>query len=170
MLRARRLARPVALAVVATAVLTSCATPAGPAETAPAGTPTPSSSETVAAPPVSPGTLQPSDVVGVRWHPAAEWLDETVTEDGMGNTRTPFVELLADGSVVGSDGCNGASGRWTLTDGHLAVELGPRTLIACAGPAVPSLLAKAQTVARDGDALILTLDDGSEGRLVPAAG
>ncbi len=169
MRRSRRLARLAALAALASSAsvaLAACASPDRPGGVPASPTPT----EAAPAPSASPGGLEPSDVVGVRWEPAPPWMDQTITEDGMANRVTPFIELHADGTLEGSDGCNGASGTWTLTAGHLVVELGPSTLMACAGPAVPTLLANASAVTRDGDALVLTLDDGSEGRLVPAAG
>lgn len=164
----RRSLAVLALLTGTAALLAACATPAGPA----ASSPTPSTPVTPTSPPTSPtpdGALEADDVVGVRWEPAPEWLTAAAADTGMGNPQTPFVQLQEDGTLEGSDGCNGTRGTWELTEGRLAIELGPSTRMACAGPAVPTLLASAREVARDGDALVLTLDDGSEGRLVPSA-
>jgi heat shock protein HslJ len=148
-------ARAVLLGLVASALLAACATP-----TDPGGATTPS----VDLP------LDVSDVVvGVRWEPAPEWAAQVVQDAGMENRDTPFVLLHEDGTLEGSDGCNGIGGSWALVDGRLTLELGPSTLMACAGPAVPRLLASAPDLARDGEGLTFTLDDGTQARLVPAA-
>lgn len=84
---------------------------------------------------------------------------------------TPSVTLVGDGSYSGSDGCNGASGRWTSGAGGLILATGgPMTLIACVNSAaVPGWLAGAGRAGFDGEELVLIDTNGAElGRLVRA--
>jgi heat shock protein HslJ len=76
------------------------------------------------APGAAPATV--ADLVG-RWEP-----------DVSSAADPPFVSFDDDGTWIGSDGCNGARGRWALGDGGLLLATsGPSTLIACQGAAVP---------------------------------
>jgi hypothetical protein len=80
----------------------------------------------------------------------------------------PHVELIADGAWTGSDGCNGAAGRWTSgADGILLATSGPTTLMACEGMVgVPGWLGQAARAGFDGETLVLMDVAGNElGRL-----
>lgn len=82
----------------------------------------------------------------------------------------PHVDFAADGSWEGSDGCNGAGGRWSSgSGGELLTTAGPSTLIGCDGALVPYWVAAARIAGFDGDRLLLLDRDGNElGRLVRA--
>lgn len=82
----------------------------------------------------------------------------------------PHVDFAADGSWEGSDGCNGAGGRWASgLDGEFLATSGPSTLIGCEGAPVPVWVAGARSAGFDGDQLLLLDRDGNEiGRLVRA--
>lgn len=87
---------------------------------------------------------------------------------GQGAPHRPSIELRADGTYRGSDGCNGASGHWTSgPGGELHATSGPRTLMGCADMLdVPSWLAGAARAGFDGAVLVLLDDHGVEtGRL-----
>lgn len=81
--------------------------------------------------------------------------------------QEPHVELLADGTYSGSDGCNGAAGRWALGGaGRILATSGPMTAIGCEGAPVPTWLASAGRAGLDGDRLVLLDASGTElGRL-----
>lgn len=84
------------------------------------------------------------DLVG-RWVPA----------EGAFSTD-PHAVMDEDGTWTGSDGCNGAAGRWTVGGaGSLLATSGPSTLIGCDGVGVPTWVGLARTAGFDGDALIL---------------
>lgn len=73
----------------------------------------------------------------------------------------PFAEFDDDGTWSGSDGCNGASGRWLVgEDGELIATVGPTTLVGCEGANVPSWVAGASTAAIEGNTLLLYDRDG----------
>ncbi|MPV36558.1 META domain-containing protein [Georgenia subflava] len=75
---------------------------------------------------------------------------------------SPYLELAADGTWVGSDGCNTAGGRWSADDsGALLTTAGPMTLIWCEGAPVPSWIATARSATFDGRVLTL-LDRDAE--------
>ena len=95
------------------------------------------------------------DLIG-RWVPPAAYETE------------PYVELLADTSWTGSDGCNGADGSWVLgEDGLWLATGGPMTLIGCDGAGVPGWLVGTGRVGLDGATLVLLDVTGAEvGRLV----
>jgi hypothetical protein len=80
---------------------------------------------------------------------------------------TPFVELRADGTWSGSDGCNGQGGRWAAgPGGALLATSGPSTLIGCTNVAIAQWLAAASRAGLDGDVLVLLDVQGVEtGRL-----
>jgi hypothetical protein len=82
----------------------------------------------------------------------------------------PHVDFAADGSWEGSDGCNGAAGRWSSGfAGEFFATLGPSTLMGCEGAPVPVWIAGARIAGFDGDQLLLLDRDGNElGRLVRA--
>ncbi len=93
--------------------------------------------------PLPDGMAAPSaeDVVG-RWLPLESY------------STDPFLELAADGTWTGSDGCNGQSGRWVLgAEGGLLATAGVQTLIGCEGRSLGSSLASAARWGLDGDRL-----------------
>lgn len=68
-----------------------------------------------------------------------------------------------DGTWIGSDGCNGGSGRWAMGDGgELLVTAGPSTLIGCEGVGVPGLFAQSALAGFDGAELVLLDQTGAE--------
>jgi len=68
----------------------------------------------------------------------------------------PFLELRADGSWTGSDGCNGLAGRWSIGgDGRLLAVAAPTTAIGCDNVDLGSALVRAARVGFDGSSLIL---------------
>ncbi|GAB3036101.1 hypothetical protein GCM10027052_12820 [Parafrigoribacterium mesophilum] len=84
----------------------------------------------------------------------------------------PHVTFTDNGRWTGSDGCNGAQGRWVVgRDGELLTTSGPSTLIGCEGAPVPAWVAQATAAGFDragSDAarLLLFDRDGNEiGRL-----
>lgn len=82
----------------------------------------------------------------------------------------PHVDFAADGSWEGSDGCNGAAGRWSSgLAGEFLATSGPSTLMACEGAPVPAWIGGARIAGFDGDQLLLFDREGVEiGRLVRA--
>lgn len=99
------------------------------------------------------------DLVG-RWLPAGGPAGEQRDE--------PHLEIAADGTWSGSDGCNGHAGRWTVTvEGRVLAPIGMSTLAGCPGPDVPSWFTGASLAGLDGDELVLVDHEGAElGRLV----
>lgn len=95
----------------------------------------------------------PTDLEG-RWAPR----EPTATD--------PHVDFSADGTWSGSDGCNGAFGRWSMTEAFLSTY-GPTTAIGCDGAMVPSWVGSARSAGFDGAELVLLDASGTElGRLV----
>lgn len=72
---------------------------------------------------------------------------------------SPYLEFLEDGTLSGSDGCNGIGGTYTDSDGTITVELGFSTLKACVG--VDTWLRDISTASVDGDALAVFDTEGS---------
>lgn len=95
---------------------------------------------------------------------AAELEGRWVPASGSGwPAEEPFVEFGADGSWTGSDGCNGAAGRWAVDQGgRLLATEGPMTAIACDGVGVPGAVANAGRAGLDGGTLVLTDAAGEE--------
>jgi hypothetical protein len=78
-----------------------------------------------------------------------------------GNAAKPSLTFSADGSWVGSDGCNGFGGRWALAGGGEILSVsGPSTLIGCDGAPTGSWLTTARRAAISGDRLSLYAADG----------
>jgi META domain-containing protein len=107
-----------------------------------------------------PADLTPagSDALIGRWVPA----------DGSSTSaETPYVELAADGSWQGSDGCNGQAGRWVAgPDGALLAVSGGSTMIGCDNVPVGGWLSAASRAGIEGDELVLLDAQGTElGRL-----
>jgi hypothetical protein len=105
--------------------------------------------------------VQPAALTG-RWVPA---------DGSTSSMDIPYVELAADGSWQGSDGCNGSQGMWTAgPDGALLAVSGAQTLIGCDGAPVGGWLVAASRAGMDGDVLVLLDAAGNEiGRLRHAA-
>jgi hypothetical protein len=83
--------------------------------------------------------------------------------------QPPHVDLAAEGSWTGSDGCNVGAGRWVSgPHGMLLATSGPMTLKGCEGMAgVPGWLASTVRAGFDGETLVLFDVDGRElGRLI----
>ena len=80
----------------------------------------------------------------------------------------PHVVFEDDGTWTGSDGCNGGSGRWAVSEsGEFLATSGPSTLIYCEGAPVPSWVAQATSAGMNADGWLLLFDaSGNEiGRL-----
>ncbi|MDT0163969.1 META domain-containing protein [Actinotalea sp. AC32] len=110
----------------------------------------------------SPATLPAGLVAPERDALVGRWVaDAPVADD------EPHVDLTADGTYTGSDGCNGAGGRWGLgADGRFLATSGPMTAIGCDGAPVPTWVATARRAGMDGESLVLLDADGGElGRL-----
>ncbi len=74
----------------------------------------------------------------------------------------PGVTLKTDGSWSGSDGCNGAGGRWNADEGRVIASSGPQTLIGCDNIDAPGWFARAWLAGFDGDVLVTFDQDGKE--------
>lgn len=79
------------------------------------------------------------------------------TADERGN---PHLEFADDGTVVGSDGCNGINTTYTVEGDRVILEQFVSTLKACQG--VDDWLRGVHEVAVDGDALVVKNDAGTE--------
>ncbi len=78
--------------------------------------------------------------------------------------HTPFLELMEDGGLAGSDGCNRLIGSWAPQENHLAITLTGSTLMACED--VETWLRDGRTARIEEDTLIVMDDGGAEiGRL-----
>jgi hypothetical protein len=115
----------------------------------------------VAAPlPVGLVAATPQQLLG-RWVP-----------EGASSSAKPYADFKADASWLGSDGCNGQGGRWSVApDGTWLAVAGAQTLMACDGMVdVAGSLTKAARAAFDGSTLVL-LDSSNTvvGRLVRAS-
>ena len=77
------------------------------------------------------------------------------------------VELRADGSYQGSDGCNASMGRWVSgPDGAVLATSGAMTLVGCHNLYVTGYLVDAHAAGFVDGVLVLVADDGTEtGRL-----
>lgn len=90
------------------------------------------------------------DLVG-RWTPTTWYATD------------PHVELAADGTWTGSDGCNGSGGAWRADEGgRLLVTAGVSTLVGCDGAPVGSWLASAARAGLEFDELVLLDAEGAE--------
>lgn len=89
-------------------------------------------------------------------------LSGTWVPAGPAKNTHPHVTFAGD-TWTGSDGCNGASGRWTIdAKGAFLATSGAMTLIGCDGAPIPSWISNARTAALDGDLLKLFDVTGSE--------
>jgi hypothetical protein len=117
----------------------------------------------------APGAPLPPELVPVgadalvgRWVPA---------DGSAGRPEPPHVELAADGTWRGSDGCNADGGRWVAgPEGAVLAVGGVSTEIGCDNIPVGGWLAGASRAGMDGDVLVLLDAAGNEiGRLRHAA-
>lgn len=72
----------------------------------------------------------------------------------------PHLEFSDDGTVSGSDGCNGIGGEFSVENEVVSVKLGASTLKACQG--VDDWLRGVTTVAVDGDTMQVMNENGDE--------
>ena len=71
----------------------------------------------------------------------------------------PHVEFNSDETWIGSDGCNGGSGRWTVADsGEFLATSGPSTLMWCEGAPVPTWVAQASAAGFDAAGVLHLFD------------
>ena len=129
--------RTLALAVVGIVALTvaGCSAPATPVPDAPQFTPATTST--------LPGT----------------W----IVADTYSSPDQPFLTFERDGTWTGSDGCNGASGTWSMDSaGILTSTSGPTTQIYCDGEKLPLALIDASSARFDGGDLTFVGHDGSD--------
>ncbi len=98
--------------------------------------------------------------------PTPEQLQRRWVPRGAEQTKAELL-FAADGRYSGSDGCNGAAGRYALgSRGRLLATSGPSTLIGCNG--APVLVSGASRAGLVGGDLVLYDRDGSElQRLAP---
>ncbi|TFC93144.1 MULTISPECIES: META domain-containing protein [Cryobacterium] len=75
-------------------------------------------------------------------------------------TDTPGLELKADQSATGTDGCNRLVGTWSLTGDTIEFGTFASTLMACEG--VDTWLGKASTATVDGSVMTVQDSDGAE--------
>jgi heat shock protein HslJ len=100
-----------------------------------------------------PSTATPVTTLDGRWIPS-----------DASPGRAPYVEFDADHTWSGSDGCNGAGGRWLLgNDGLVLTTSGVSTLMGCENSSGPSWVGQAYRVGMVGDAL--TFYDASAKKL-----
>lgn len=131
--------RALALALLGAAALavsvTACSSPAAPAPDAPQYTP------------ASTTTL------------AGHW----IVSDSYNSPDQPFLTFEHDGTWTGSDGCNNATGTWSMDSaGALTTTSGPMTRIYCDGAPLPMYLIDAVSARYDGTNLTLIDHDGKE--------
>ncbi|HHW50907.1 MAG TPA: META domain-containing protein [Pseudoclavibacter sp.] len=88
----------------------------------------------------SPQAAQESGNVDAAWQDALSstmaqlsgtWVQEGRPQDA---PTPPYIDLAADGTWEGSDGCNGLSGRWLIDSGGAVLATSnPTTLVGCSG-------------------------------------
>lgn len=97
--------------------------------------------------PASLTPASPADLEG-RWVPA-----------GFSGSTDPHLLAAADGNWTGSDGCNGAQGRWAAgAEGAFLATSGPQTMIACDGAPVAYWVSSATTAGFDAKGQLLLFD------------
>jgi hypothetical protein len=70
--------------------------------------------------------------------------------------RASYVQFNPNGSWVGSDGCNGAAGRYAIDDsGRLIITSGPSTAVACDGTPAMYWVERTRRIGVDGHDLVL---------------
>jgi heat shock protein HslJ len=103
-----------------------------------------------------PGGLTPATPQSL----AGLWLP---VDPGPERPRRPSLQIKADGTWEGSDGCNGMAGRWVGgPDGLVLATVGPMTLMACDNDPTPGMFAEAARAGFDGEALVLVSAAGTE--------
>ncbi len=109
--------------------------------------------EWLAEPAPLPDSLAPvaaDDLVG-RWVPVADHETE------------PFLDLAADRTWTGSDGCNANGGAWVVDgDGRFLTTSGDQTQIGCDGEDLNGAMASARRAGLDEETLVLLDGSGAE--------
>jgi heat shock protein HslJ len=77
-----------------------------------------------------------------------------------GDENAAYLTFLDDGSLQGSDGCNGIGGTYTESGDTITVTQGFSTLMAC--PGVDTWLRDIATASIDGTTLVVLDSKGSE--------
>lgn len=75
-------------------------------------------------------------------------------------TGDPYLKFVEDGTVTGSDGCNGLSSTWTVRDDRILVDVAVSTKKACRG--VDYWVGGVREVALEGDTLRVMNSQGEE--------
>ncbi|QIK83939.1 META domain-containing protein [Sanguibacter sp. HDW7] len=139
----------------ATATLTPGGTPKVPAHDSPdlAQDPVLDDALRSALDPASPAlpagvTAATTDELVGRWLPA----------EPVGDPEASHLTLAADGTWVGSDGCNGVSGLWLSDKGSWRAIAGPQTLIGCEGVQMPVFASGARAAGLDADGRLVLVD------------
>jgi heat shock protein HslJ len=98
---------------------------------------------------------------GLRAATAAEVVGLWVPS-GAPLATNPSIELAGDGTWRGSDGCNGAGGRWAVdVDGQFVIPTGgAMTAMGCDGAPLPELITTARRLAIDNGQLVLVDREG----------
>jgi heat shock protein HslJ len=95
----------------------------------------------------------PDRLVG-RWVPGSGLSDLA---------RVAHIELAADGSWEGSDGCNANGGRWVANDsGAVLAVAGVQTEIGCDNSSIMAWFTEARAAGLDGETLVLLGPGGEE--------
>lgn len=98
-------------------------------------------------------TATTTDKLVGRWLPA----------EPVGDPEASFLDLAADGTWTGSDGCNGAQGLWLSDKGSWRATSGPQTLIYCEGVQMPMFASTARAAGLDADGSLVLVDaEGAE--------
>lgn len=87
-------------------------------------------------------------------------VDEIVGPWSSDERGNPRLEFAADGTVVGSDGCNGINTTYTVEGDRVVLEQFASTLKACQG--VDDWLRGVREVTLDGETLLVMNDSGTE--------
>jgi len=92
--------------------------------------------------------------------------DDPVGQWGEIGERSAYLTILEDGTVTGSDGCNGFSGTWSLTGGVVKFSDMVTSLMACP-PRDTDLRGPAVTGVAKGDRLYVLDADGHVSGILP---
>lgn len=100
---------------------------------------------------------------GVTAATTDELVGHWLPAEPVGEPEASYLDLAADGTWTGSDGCNGTQGLWLSADGSWRATSGPQTMMYCEGVQMPMFAATARAAGLDADgALVLVDADGTE--------